>query len=58
MYRSAGVLRIVSGALFLRNSGISPNLSMTRERLPRTGTTHRKRTPDVRGLAWEVYMSC
>jgi hypothetical protein len=33
-------------------------LSMTRERLPRTGTAHRKRTPDVRGLAWEAYVTC
>jgi hypothetical protein len=35
MNRSAGVLWIVSGALFLRSSGIHPNLSTstTRERL-------------------------
>jgi hypothetical protein len=33
-------------------------LSMTRERLPRTGTTHRKRTPGIRGLAWEAYVTC
>jgi hypothetical protein len=36
----------------------SPNLSMTRERLPRTGTAHRKHTPGVCGLAWEAYVSC
>jgi hypothetical protein len=28
------------------------------ERLSRTGTTRRKRTPDVRGLEWEAYMAC
>jgi hypothetical protein len=33
-------------------------LSMTRKRLPRMETVHRKRTPDVRGLAWEVYVIC
>jgi hypothetical protein len=55
--RSAGVLWIVSGALFLRSSGICPNLSVPRKRLPRTGTAHRKRTLGVRGLAWEAYVS-
>jgi hypothetical protein len=55
--RSVGVLWIVSGALFLRSSGICPNLSMPRERLPRTGTARRKRTPGVRGLVWEAYVS-
>jgi hypothetical protein len=33
-------------------------LSMTRERLPRTGIARRKRTPSVRGLAWEAYVAC
>jgi hypothetical protein len=33
-------------------------LSMTRERLPRTGTAHRKCTPGVRGPAWEAYVAC
>jgi hypothetical protein len=33
-------------------------LSMTRERLSRTGTARRKRTPGVRGLAWEAYVTC
>jgi hypothetical protein len=28
------------------------------ERLSRTGTTRRKRTPGVRGLEWEAYMAC
>jgi hypothetical protein len=55
--QSAGVLWIVSGALFLRSSGICPNLLAVHERLPRTGTAHRKRTPDVRGLVWEAYVS-
>ena len=31
--RSVDVLGIVSGALFLRSSGIRPNMSVTRERL-------------------------
>jgi hypothetical protein len=55
---SAGVLWIVSRALFLGSSGICPNLSVPRERLPHMGTAHRKRTPGVRGLAWEAYVSC
>jgi hypothetical protein len=28
------------------------------ERLSRTGTAHRKRTPDVCGLEWEAYVAC
>jgi hypothetical protein len=28
------------------------------ERLSRTGTTHRRRTPSVHGLEWEAYMAC
>jgi hypothetical protein len=28
------------------------------ERLSRTGTTRRKRTPCVRGLEWEAYVAC
>jgi hypothetical protein len=28
------------------------------ERLSRTGTAHRKRTPGVRGLEWEAYVAC
>jgi hypothetical protein len=58
MDRSAGVLWIVSGALFLRSSGICPNLSAPHERLPRTGTARKKRMQGVRGLAWEAYVSC
>jgi hypothetical protein len=35
-----------------------PTLLMTHERLPRTGTARRKRTPGVRGLTWEAYVTC
>jgi hypothetical protein len=28
------------------------------ERLSRTGTARRKRTPGVRGLEWEAYVAC
>jgi hypothetical protein len=28
------------------------------ERLSRTGTGRRKRTPGVRGLEWEAYVAC
>jgi hypothetical protein len=45
-------------SLFLGSSGICPNLSVPRERLPRTGTARRKRTLGVRGLAWEAYVPC
>jgi hypothetical protein len=31
---------------------------MTHERLPRMGTARRKRTPGIRGLVWEAYVSC
>jgi hypothetical protein len=33
-------------------------LSMTRERLPHTGTARRKRTPGIRELKWEAYVVC
>jgi hypothetical protein len=49
---------VVSGALFLGSSRVGPTLLVACERLPRTGTTSRKRTPGVRGLAWETYVSC
>jgi hypothetical protein len=49
---------VESGSLFLRNSSIHPTLLTTHERLSRTGITHGKRTSDVRGLAWEAYVSC
>jgi hypothetical protein len=54
---SAG-LRVVPGALFLWSSRVRPTLLMAYKRLPRTGTTHRKRTSGICGLAWESYMSC
>jgi hypothetical protein len=57
-HQSVDMLWIVSGALFLGSSEIRLNVSMTHERLPRTGTAHRKRTPGVHGLTWEAYMSC
>jgi hypothetical protein len=57
MDRSAGVLGVVSGALFLRSSRVHPTLLMTSERLPRMGTGHRKCTSDLRGLAREAYVS-
>jgi hypothetical protein len=56
--RLADVLLIMSGALFLRSGGICPNLSLSRKRLPRTGTICRKRTLGVRGLIWDAYVSC
>jgi hypothetical protein len=40
------------------SSSIHPTLSVTRERLSRTGTARRKRMPSVRGLAWKAYVSC
>jgi hypothetical protein len=50
-------LRGELGALFLRSSSIRPTLSVTRKTLSRTGTARRKRTPGIRGLAWEAYVS-
>jgi hypothetical protein len=55
--RSVG-LRVVLGALFLESSRVCPMLLMACERLPRTWTAHRKRTLDIRGLAWEAYVTC
>jgi hypothetical protein len=54
----SGALWIVSGALLFQEQWACSTLSMTRERLPCTGTTRRKRTRGVRGLAWEAYMAC
>jgi hypothetical protein len=45
-------------SLFLGSSSIRPTLSVTRKKLPRTGTARRKLTPGVRGLTWEAYVSC
>jgi hypothetical protein len=58
MDQSVGVLRIVSGALFLRSSMIRPTLLMTSKRLPHTKTASRKRTSGVHGLALDANMSC
>jgi hypothetical protein len=41
---SAGVLRIVSGALFLGSSKVRPTLLIASARFPRTWTARRKRT--------------
>jgi hypothetical protein len=51
-------LRVVSGSLFLESSRVRPTLLMAYERLSRTGTARRKRTPGVRGLEWESYVAC
>jgi hypothetical protein len=57
MDRSAG-LRGGVESTFSQEQWICLTLLGRRERLPCTGTTHRKRTPSVRGLAWEAYVSC
>jgi hypothetical protein len=54
---SAG-LGVMSRALFLGSSRVRPMLLVAYKRLPRMRTAHRKRTPGVRGLAWEAYVSC
>jgi hypothetical protein len=46
------------GSPFSQEQWAYSTLSMTRERLPRTGTTRRKCTPGVCGLAWEAYVTC
>jgi hypothetical protein len=51
-------LRVMSEAIFLGSSRIHPTMLMACKRLPRTGTTRRKRTPGVRRLTWEAYVSC
>jgi hypothetical protein len=51
-------LRVVLGALFLGSSRAHPTLLRACKTLPRTGTTHKKRTPGVRGLMWKAYVSC
>jgi hypothetical protein len=58
MDRSAGVLWIVTGDLFLRSSRIRPTQLGQRERFPRMGTARRKHTSGIRGLVWEAYVSC
>jgi hypothetical protein len=49
--RSADVLWIVSGVIFLDGSSVHPTLLMASERLSCTWTARRKRTCGVRGLA-------
>jgi hypothetical protein len=56
--QSVGMLWIVSGALFLGSSGPAQLCWRLRERLPCTGTTHRKRMSGIHRLEWEAYMSC
>jgi hypothetical protein len=56
--RSADVLRIVSGALFLKRGRVRPTLLVASEMLTCMRTAHRKRTSGVRELTWEVYVSC
>jgi hypothetical protein len=56
--RSANVLRIVSGALFLRSSWSIQLYWWLHERLSCTKTVCRKHMSGVRGLAREAYMSC
>jgi hypothetical protein len=51
-------LGVAPGALILGSRRIHPTLLMTRERLPRTGTAHMKRTSGVCGLAWEACVLC
>jgi hypothetical protein len=53
----SAMLGVVSGALFLRSSRVRPTLLVACKRLPRTGTTRRKRTLGIRGLVWEAYVS-
>jgi hypothetical protein len=45
------------GRPFSREQWLCPTLSAARERLSHTGTTRRKRTPGIRGLGWEAYVS-
>jgi hypothetical protein len=56
--RSADVLRIVSGALFLRSSRVHPTLLGHYKMLPRMGTARRKRISGIRGLVRKAYVSC
>jgi hypothetical protein len=42
---------------FSHEQWLCPTLSTTHERLPRTGTTRRKRALSIRGLVWEAYVS-
>jgi hypothetical protein len=55
-----GPFREISGTLRMEGRGECCVYSMflSRERLSHMGTAYRKRTPDVRELAWKAYMSC
>jgi hypothetical protein len=55
---SAVVRRIVSEALFLKNSRVRPTLLGQHKRLPCTGADRRKRTSGLRGPTQEVYVTC
>jgi hypothetical protein len=55
--RSAGVMKIVSGALFLMGSRVRPTLLGQCERLPRMMTFLVKHTGGVCGPAQEVYVA-
>jgi hypothetical protein len=46
------------GSTFSWEQCFHPTVLTTHERLPRTGTAHRKRTSGVRELAWEAYVLC
>jgi hypothetical protein len=56
--RSAGVLWIVSGALFLESSDSVQLCWWLVEGCHVQGPPRRKRTMGVRGLGWEAYVSC
>jgi hypothetical protein len=56
--RSAGILGIVSRALFLGRCRVYPTLLGQSERLPRTGTARGNRMCGIHGPAQEAYVSC
>jgi hypothetical protein len=56
--RSTGMLGIMLGALYLRSIRVRRTLLGQRERFPRTGTGHEKRTCGVCGPVQEAYVSC
>jgi hypothetical protein len=56
--RSAGVLWIVSGSLFLRSSGPAQLCWRLCKKLPCTWTVRRKRTRGICELTQEAYVSC
>jgi hypothetical protein len=56
-------LKMTAGSVCLWLSRLLPgvgacfNFVRASERLSHTGTARKKRTPDVRGLKWEVYVA-